>query len=748
MKRMKFSLVIVFILIMMALLAANLPPAVVAQPPPPPRLYLECSDKPSPIKLGTVTNFEAWCSGGVPPYSWSWTVNGTEEASFGNLTYTIFAYAFNEIGLHEVCVTVTDSAEPQNEEQCCRNITVVGPSLTIVKTGPGTVNAGDTLNYNITVTNNGTDSATGVTIVDDYDEAVLIITDDDGGTDDGDTITWNGGLIISVGGSLSYNITATVSPTASGGYIIYNYANVTCAEGVSDSTSIATTVASVPPPPLYLECPTVPITINVCNGNVIDFIAWVSGGVPPYDCYWTVNGAVEEQYNTYENTIYFNHAFSETGLYTVCVNVTDSAEPQNEEQCCRYVTVNPALSLDLSPATGTNPVGQTHMLTATVSECGIPKSDVNLTWGRTGVGNFSGTPGGITDGNGIAYAWITSSQPGTTTVTCTMTSNTSVHDTAYKYWTTVTPPSGGGGGGGCPPIKYLTVDWDGKNTTKRLRSNDELEEDLLGPSPDGSHSLLLEQGTHAPTVDGETYYLITIRELELEDIPPRPENTVAIVAFNITPTGAVFNKDIFLTLGFNQLPENALGETLNVAYYDGVIGVWVPLESTQGERNGMLTISAPLGHFTIFAVLVDVASPSPPAAHFKASGLNIVTSVEKIWKSITFVTKTGESVTITATITNDGGQRGTDTVELKLDGETVGTETVTLGAGQSQQVSFTVSELDYGQHEVKVIGESGEFTTSRIITWWLIIVIIVAIGLIIWGVVWWRRRRRKAHQAA
>jgi len=127
-----------------------------------------------------------------------------------------------------------------------------------------------------------------------------------------------------------------------------------------------------------------------------------------------------------------------------------------------------------------------------------------------------------------------------------------------------------------------------------------------------------------------------------------------------------------------------------------------------------------------------------------ASGLNIVTSVERIWEPVTFVTKTGESVTITANIANDGGQKGTYIVELKLNGEAIDTAMVILGAGQSQQVSFTVPGLDYGQYEVEVAGLSDDFTTSLTITWWLIIVIIVALGLIIWGVVWRRRRRRAA----
>jgi hypothetical protein len=154
----------------------------------------------------------------------------------------------------------------------------------------------------------------------------------------------------------------------------------------------------------------------------------------------------------------------------------------------------------------------------------------------------------------------------------------------------------------------------------------------------------------------------------------------------------------------------------------------------------------PINHFSIFGVLVELApTPTPPSpAHFVPSGLSIVPSVEKIWESVTFVTKNGESVTITANVLNDGGQEGTYTVELKLNGETVDTEIVTLGAGQSHPVSFTVSGLEDGQYEVEVAGLSGDFTTSRTVTWWLIVVLIVAIGLISWGVVWERRRERKA----
>ena len=183
-----------------------------------------------------------------------------------------------------------------------------------------------------------------------------------------------------------------------------------------------------------------------------------------------------------------------------------------------------------------------------------------------------------------------------------------------------------------------------------------------------------------------------------------------------------------------------------MAYYDDINGVWELMESEAGGPSGVaeLTLSAAINHFSIYGVLAELEpTPHPQPARFTASGLNIVPSVEKT----AFVTKTGESVTITANVANSGGQGGTYTIELKLNGEAVDTEIVTLGAGQSKQVSFTVSELEYGQYDVEVAGLNGEFTASRAITWWLIIIIILAIGLIIWGAVR-VRRRRKAQQEA
>ena len=416
--------------------------------------------------------------------------------------------------------------------------------------------------------------------------------------------------------------------------------------------------------------------------------------------------------------------------------------------------------ISISPD-GINPVGQSHDFTVTVEKYlgedtgWIPAAGVNVTPTHSGVGSITSSGPYVTDSSGQVTVTVNSAVAGTAIVHASAT--VSIDDVdidvatdgygAYdvrntKRWTTPpTPPAGG-----CPSLKELTVDWEGNNTTEYLYSNDRLAEDLLGPSSDLIHNLFLERGTHAPVVGARTHYLIVVRALE--DIPGLPEDTTAIVVFNITPTGAGFDKDIFLTLGIDELPQNALN--VSMAYYDDITGVWVLMDSEAGGPNGVaeLTLSAPINHFSIFGVLAATeTTPPPQPAHFVPSGLSIEPSVERIWEPVTFVTKTGESVTITANVANDGGQADTYTVLLKLNGETADTKTVTVEPGRSKQVSFTVSGLDYGQYEVEIAGLSGEFTASRTITWWLIILIIVGIGLIIWGVVWGRRRRRARQQA-
>jgi len=414
-----------------------------------------------------------------------------------------------------------------------------------------------------------------------------------------------------------------------------------------------------------------------------------------------------------------------------------------------YADQEPEIELTKTASPNSFSAPGTVTYTYTVTNTGkVPLTGINVTDDKLGEITLLKTtlePGEYTTGTAsynVTQADINARTPIVNIATATC--DQGVIDTATATVTITRTPTPTPGGGAGVAVRYLTVDWDENITRRPLDRNDRLTQDLLGPSPDGKHNLFLEQGTLAPEVDGERHYLIIIRELEEEDTPPVPDNTMAVAAFNITPAGAVFEEEIILTLGIDLLPDDAVDA--DIFYYDEATGDWVRLARVDPNGVAELSLSAGVNHFTVFAVLVELAPPALPA-RFVASDLSIELSVEKIWSAVTFVTKTGESPTITANVANDGGQGGTYVVELKLNGETVDTAMVILDAGQSQQVSFTLSELDYGQYEVEVAGLSDTFTTFRTITWWLIIIIIAAIGLITWGAVWARRRRRARQQA-
>jgi len=518
------------------------------------------------------------------------------------------------------------------------------------------------------------------------------------------TYSWKNSSNVTVGTTQDITVTSPDTYTLT----------VTGANGCSASDSVVVTQ--------NISVPSVnagPDKQLTCNVTSVLLDATVSGGQTPYTYSWK---------NSSNVTVGTTQDITVTSPDTYTLTVTGANGCWDSDS----VVVTQNVIPPTATASSNSPVAQG----ATIQLAGGPDGMASYYW--TG-------PGGWTNSDqNPTRTGATTAMEGTYTLTVT-NSNGCTDDVTTNVVVTV-PVTPAAAGGGCPTTKYLTVDWEGNNTTQPLYSNNCLAVDLLGPSPDISDSLFLERGTHAPVVDERTYYLIVVRELE--QIPPVPENYEAIVVLNITPMDAEFNRDIFLTVGLNQtqLPQNVLN--LTMAYYNDVNRLWETLEYEAGGPNGVaeLTLSAPINHFSIYGVLAKLGPTTPTSpAHFVPSGPTMEHNDKKI---SAFVTKTWETVTITANIANDGGQEGTYSVVLKLNGQTVDTKTVTIGAGQSKQVSFTQSGLDYGQYEVNIAGLTDEFTTSRTITWWLIILIIVAIGLIIWGVVWGRRRRRKTPQEA
>jgi len=310
---------------------------------------------------------------------------------------------------------------------------------------------------------------------------------------------------------------------------------------------------------------------------------------------------------------------------------------------------------------------------------------------------------------------------------------------------TPTPRLGGGGGGGGGGECYLIIDMLGKISKVRVGCcGNRTLESCMAFDPDELHFLEIQRNTEIICGDCEgcgSCPEIIVMSLA-EEAPPAPDG-MAIVGPVYDFTGyrdkqrrevcypVTFNSPITVLLSYDPdaLPEGAFSPV--IAYYDTGLGLWVELAPDTGRVAEVGKVTGLADYFkSPFAVLVEVPplpSPPPPVpvpapANFVVSNLNVAPPEIEV----------GENVAITINVVNDGGQEGAYLVELKINGETVDSKKVTLGAGQSEQVRFTVSGTEPGQYEVVVSGLGGEFTVLRTISWWLIGGIIAVLILLGW----------------
>ena len=182
----------------------------------------------------------------------------------------------------------------------------------------------------------------------------------------------------------------------------------------------------------------------------------------------------------------------------------------------------------------------------------------------------------------------------------------------------------------------------------------------------------------------------------------------------------------------DALPGNTTG--VGIAGWNEATSQWEFMPQGTGRVAGVGTATADVMHFSTFAVLATTgeaveeapapmptpAPSSPRPATFAASDLQIEPAIEKLWSPFTFVTRTGNTVTISATIENRGDETGTYTAELVLNGKVVGTQDVSLAGGEQKQVRFVMSGVSAGAYNIQLAGLSGKFASSQEITWWLV----------------------------
>lgn len=266
-------------------------------------------------------------------------------------------------------------------------------------------------------------------------------------------------------------------------------------------------------------------------------------------------------------------------------------------------------------------------------------------------------------------------------------------------------PSGGGGGGGGapppapppPPTNPISVTGLTAPAALRIDSTGVVQTSIQLFLPGGRGSLVIDRGTRMLDANGNPLAAISA---DLIDSPyPPPPQGVIITAIDFRPNEARFEPPITMILSYNAqtLPAGIKEAQLFIAFWDGK--EWKPLESAVNITSSV--VAAKVAHFTVFAIMGQLPPPPPPEpARFNISGLSVTPESAKA----------GETVTVSATVTNAGGCSGKYGLELRVNGVQEATQEVTLNVGASQKVSFAVKRTAPDTYNFGLNGAGGLFT--------------------------------------
>ena len=179
----------------------------------------------------------------------------------------------------------------------------------------------------------------------------------------------------------------------------------------------------------------------------------------------------------------------------------------------------------------------------------------------------------------------------------------------------------------------------------RLIANQELA------SADGRMKLKLEAGT-VINLQGQSYLGAAVES----NPPAATDNTTLVRAYSFIPSGATFAPAATLTLRYESasLPAGATESSLYLAYWSG--SAWEKLFST--VNTTLKEVSAPVAHFTTFAIRCPAPSTSPtaptPTAPSAATG-NVTLSANILGTTTAFITS-GGVLTSAVNLSSTGGK--------------------------------------------------------------------------------------------
>jgi len=303
-----------------------------------------------------------------------------------------------------------------------------------------------------------------------------------------------------------------------------------------------------------------------------------------------------------------------------------------------------------------------------------------------------------------------------------------------------------------PPVpapSLLEVDILGKTGKVEIGADGTLAESLTSSDVGGNFIINIDSGTKVTGSNGVQLSLIELTIAEESIVVP---DDIVILSPTYKLTGYTRSMEVTwinfapfaaLTIRYDprDLPENAFLPF--IATYTDDEGL-VRLQLLPDSAVGIGEAKALIYHASLFVVATEVAPPPPPLpARFEASNLTINPQQAQL----------GQPVTISLTITNEGAIEGSFELHLIIDGIVRMVKEITLAGKGSETLTFEVSNLAVGKHQVKIAGLTEQFRVVMTTTPpteegvnWLLIDMSVGAALVIGALVLYfiTRRSRQA----
>ncbi len=259
------------------------------------------------------------------------------------------------------------------------------------------------------------------------------------------------------------------------------------------------------------------------------------------------------------------------------------------------------------------------------------------------------------------------------------------------------PPSGGndiggGGGGGGGGVAGGTTNLRG------LTDNDgQMLDDIIAADTDLQVELRIAKGTIVRNKYGRALTSLNIAPID-ENRAANYGSVLISQLYEIEPGGATFNGSANLVFRYSnaELPSDVSANNLYIALWDPAAMTWTDLGGTVDTDAG--TVSILINHLSTYALM----------AHNRPASLittNFVLTPDEV--------NTGETVTASIEVRNQGDLTGTYLASLMLDNSVVQERTITLNGGESETIVFNIVPDTIGEHRVSIGGLAATFVVKK-----------------------------------